>query len=1444
MENIRRSAGVSKRTFNKEINKKAVKEGDLFTKVDLSLPIHLWDLTESLTERQSGLKKLSDLRRRIEFLNRKLSDMKKDKDETLDGIRKEGNNSIVLRRDEIDKTILTGDQQIKRNKKDILESKENEINKAMDNYYADKENYANERKQECEDYLKNYFYIKKSINEIVKRYGIKLPNTTIIPPLELSEDELEPDLIWELVDYISTALKESIEGSESTGKKLTNKVKGMSKGTRLVTGSALAIGTALFAPAVILGAGVSVGVMARKTLDERKEIESYCIKLLQLKETVTQVMAHYEEEFHKEFDDSDLERLLKINLKEIEERYNTDIKELELSAKRWYDTKKELEEEDYQSNIERETENKLNETENIFDEKIYKLESDLNSATKKSIISSKILNASNELININDRTNFDLFAKINGGKDTAGNSHFGVKKVLQKYAKFDLMKDGSVSQEKLTEVLKEYDPEKYDRIEYDQKDFKPTFEELKKELGTYAQGGKDKKAFENDYRNLINEETKLYCFEDKKVNIGVVVQNKGIDAGDKKEYAFADRWGGGSVLFVYKNEEEMRALQNLVKYIIQQEMASMHPSSLVVNICSERPFPDFNDIAINTSTLTKEGKEKKNPEYSKVYFGKGVEELSNDLQFKLKKMQSQDLAGGKSFRDLVLEKRARFSRTPNYTINVVHHSPTSQLFSLNNYSKTSGIMNYILMDRRDIIDMKEDSQTGEPVYTISETAKTMFSGVETIIETSMLAGGELLLNEYNKNEREYRTITYNVKTKEEIITNTETLSNRFKENLKNNSITLIDEYVLEVTGGKKWYKDATKQIELYFGYVDGDKSKPMPVILDAKDKPHMFIGGTTGGGKSVTLSVMVNCLKQMYSPEELQIYYFDFKVVEVGIHAKPYKWVNARALSGSNEAEYVISLMRKVEGEMKDRQALFDKIGVTNYQEYKEVIINKRNKLIESGRPDLAKKVPLMPRILIIIDEFVAGFTDETTEDMKDVVEQLTRLARAAGLNLLAVAQDPGTKIPPNIFDLFKVRACTVASKDVSKSVMKNDFCARPENQFIGFLGANDSGTGEEEKNIQYVVPLSEKEHSKMFSKLGHDYCKKFDVEPVDAVIFSDTDPYPLEKLVQDITEPDFQINPQEIFLGEKIKFLELFRPASITLTSNSGNNIAHLSSSITQKENFLHAVCESIKLDKNNPKVLFFYSKGRYPNFDERDYFSDDKFKVAFNEIFFGLSPYELMRKYPIDEEAVKYLGERSPKSDILANTDFSSIEYFDGDVTREYITGFTEEDYLNPPKEYSKKKTSEDMSFTGRLYCYIMGLESYQKTLLPNYDYDPLKLPPLYLFIVDPENDATVTSDNFFGDRYLQSMLSSLCSFNIHTIVITSKSKEVDRGYCNHIVVVDSPKDERMMIDSKGLKNLEEGTGKYLNKVTPSLSFKFKPAGNENKEKLPWEIDGEDIQ
>ena len=55
-----------------------------------------------------------------------------------------------------------------------------------------------------------------------------------------------------------------------------------------------------------------------------------------------------------------------------------------------------------------------------------------------------------------------------------------------------------------------------------------------------------------------------------------------------------------------------------------------------------------------------------------------------------------------------------------------------------------------------------------------------------------------------------------------------------------------------------------------------------PVVADLTELPHLFVGGTTGSGKSVLLNSIVTCLLLKHTPDSLRLILIDPKAVELG----------------------------------------------------------------------------------------------------------------------------------------------------------------------------------------------------------------------------------------------------------------------------------------------------------------------------------------------------------------------------------------------------------------------------------------------------------------------------------------------------------------------------------------------------------------------------------
>lgn len=382
----------------------------------------------------------------------------------------------------------------------------------------------------------------------------------------------------------------------------------------------------------------------------------------------------------------------------------------------------------------------------------------------------------------------------------------------------------------------------------------------------------------------------------------------------------------------------------------------------------------------------------------------------------------------------------------------------------------------------------------------------MFYKVPNYIEVeSVSENGSAVLGIYTKNGKEYAKVKYTKRKREDIRNITSYLDRRYKESLKNAVPRTIDEFIATLTKGKYWTEDATDGIKIYFGYEDGDMSKLNPVVFNEQDKPHMFIGGITGGGKSVLLSAAMNVLKATYSPKDVCVWYYDFKKVEAGLHAKPYKWSHCSCISGSETSDYVITVMRRVKELMEEQYSAIQKAGCNNLSGYLRKLRNIIAELRASGDNERADyiEVRLPQRIVFIVDEYMAGLNkgEEAKQEMLKTTEDILSLGRAAGLHMLALSQSPPKGLPDSLYNLFAIRGCTKATKDVSVAVLGNDFASRQENQILGFMGVNDNLSREEIYNKMYLVPLSLEKQTFKYSKITYDMadeiCPEYKRTPV-----------------------------------------------------------------------------------------------------------------------------------------------------------------------------------------------------------------------------------------------------------------------------------------------------------------------------------------------------------
>jgi S-DNA-T family DNA segregation ATPase FtsK/SpoIIIE len=185
-----------------------------------------------------------------------------------------------------------------------------------------------------------------------------------------------------------------------------------------------------------------------------------------------------------------------------------------------------------------------------------------------------------------------------------------------------------------------------------------------------------------------------------------------------------------------------------------------------------------------------------------------------------------------------------------------------------------------------------------------------------------------------------------------------------------------------------WTEDSRRGIEVPLGRAGATKLQFLR--LGQGTSQHVLIAGKTGSGKSTLLHALVVSSALRYSPDELEFYLIDFKK---GVEFKAYAALelpHARVVAIESEREFGLSVLERLDLELRRRGDAFRRIGVQDVRGFR------------SAQPEAR-----MPRILLIIDEFQELFVEEDSvaQSAALLLDRLVRQGRAFGIHVLLGSQ-------------------------------------------------------------------------------------------------------------------------------------------------------------------------------------------------------------------------------------------------------------------------------------------------------------------------------------------------------------------------------------------------------------------------------------------------------
>ena len=136
--------------------------------------------------------------------------------------------------------------------------------------------------------------------------------------------------------------------------------------------------------------------------------------------------------------------------------------------------------------------------------------------------------------------------------------------------------------------------------------------------------------------------------------------------------------------------------------------------------------------------------------------------------------------------------------------------------------------------------------------------------------------------------------------------------------------------------GQWWSKQSGTGIDVPLGRAGATKRQNLQ--LGKGTSQHVLIAGKTGSGKSTMMHALITNLALTYSPNEVQFYLIDFKK---GVEFKAYAALglpHARVIAIESEREFGMSVLERLDQELKRRGDLFRKAGVQDLKAYRNSI--------------------------------------------------------------------------------------------------------------------------------------------------------------------------------------------------------------------------------------------------------------------------------------------------------------------------------------------------------------------------------------------------------------------------------------------------------------------------------------------------------------------------
>jgi hypothetical protein len=340
-----------------------------------------------------------------------------------------------------------------------------------------------------------------------------------------------------------------------------------------------------------------------------------------------------------------------------------------------------------------------------------------------------------------------------------------------------------------------------------------------------------------------------------------------------------------------------------------------------------------------------------------------------------------------------------------------------------------------------------------------------------------------------------------------------------------------------------WSADSRAGIDVALGKAGATKRQHL--MLGKGTSQHVLIAGRTGSGKSTLLHALITNLALNYSPDEVELYLIDFKK---GVEFKTYathELPHARVVAIESEREFGLSVLQRLDAELKDRADKFRDAGVQDLNGYRNT----------PGTPPL-------PRILLIVDEFQEFFVedDKVAQEASLLLDRLVRQGRAFGVHIHLGSQTLGGAyaLARSTLGQMAIRIALQCSEADSHLILSEENTAARLLSRPGEAVYNDANGMVEGNHFFQVVWLSDERREGYLTRLHELARKRKPVLSRPQIVFEGNTASELSKnplLQQRLAAPAWPANPRSAhaWLGEAVAIKD---PTSALFRRQGGNHL------------------------------------------------------------------------------------------------------------------------------------------------------------------------------------------------------------------------------------------------------------------------------------------------